>query len=76
MRWRQWSNKHQIKTQMLDVRTPERCTLRRSGCGNDPWITEWEQEYDWEALLTEPFILFIVGEMWALGDLKNLVSQG
>ena len=77
MRWKQWSKKHQLKTQMVDVRTPElsNALLTKKADGVvmwDPWITEWEQEYDWKALLTVPFYsVLIVGEMWALGDLNE-----
>ena len=77
MRWKQWSKKHQIKTQMIDVRTTKLTdTLLRGDVDGlvmwDPWITEWEQEHGWASLLTEPFYsVLIVGEMWALGDLKD-----
>jgi lysophospholipase L1-like esterase len=77
MRWKQWSNKYQINTQVIDVRTPDltNLLLREEVDGLvmwDPWITEWKQKYGWESLLNEPFYsVLIVGEMWALGDLKD-----
>ena len=77
MRWRQWSKKHEIKAQLLEVRTPDLMdTLLREEVDGlvmwDPWITEWEQEHGWTSLLSEPFYsVLIVGEMWALGDLSD-----
>ena len=68
---------YQIKTQMVDVGTPELIsTLLREEVDGlvmwDPWITEWEQQYGWVSQLKEPFYsVLIVGEMWALGDLKD-----
>ena len=76
MRWKQWSKKYQINTQMTDVRTPDLTTalLNEEVDGLvmwDPWITEWKQQYGWKSLLNEPFYsVLIVGEMW-LGDLND-----
>ena len=38
----------------------------------DPWITEWQREYGWVTILSEPFYsVLIVGEMWAFGDVVD-----
>ena len=38
----------------------------------DPWVREWAAQEDWQVVWEEPFhSVLIVGEMWALGNLKD-----